>query len=481
MMKAANKQTQSSILALALEGDKLEGAWVRRVNGKLEVRKVFSLALALDPLTADSELVGREIRNHLDAAGIREKHCIAAFPMGWALTIPTRIAEIPEEDVPSFLQIEAERGFPYALETLIVEPSFYRSPNGDRYATQIGVPREHLVRFETVLRFAKLKPLSFGIGLHPLIWPEKNLAEPVVTIDVSGPAVGLVISCGEGLATLRTLQGVVAEETPEKGFKSDAIAREIRISLGQLPGEIRDAIRALRVVGKGDAAKALSTQIVARAESMGLKVEWVKGSTAQQLGLPAAAGDSFGVATTLAARYLASVRSGYEFLPPRTSAWREFANRHSTKKLGWAGAVAASVAVVVGGMFAVQQYQLSGLRARWAVLAPKVEEVEALQQQIRRFRPWFDESFRSLSILKTLTEAFPEDGSVTAKMVEIRETSSVTCSGTARDNQVLYKTMDQLRSAKEIEDLKLDQSKGKSPVQYSFNFRWVEGGRRERQ
>jgi hypothetical protein len=66
-------------------------------------------------------------------------------------------------------------------------------------------------------------------------------------------------------------------------------------------------------------------------------------------------------------------------------------------------------------------------------------------------------------------------------MVEIRETSSVMCSGTARDNQVLYKTMDQLRSAKEIEDLKLDQSKGKSPVQYSFNFRWVEGGSRERQ
>jgi len=57
----------------------------------------------------------------------------------------------------------------------------------------------------------------------------------------------------------------------------------------------------------------------------------------------------------------------------------------------------------------------------------------------------------------------------------------VTCSGTARDNQVLYKTMDQLRSAKEIEDLKLDQSKGKSPVQYIFNFRWVEGGSRERQ
>jgi len=33
-----------------------------------------------------------------------------------------------------------------------------------------------------------------------------------------------------------------------------------------------------------------------------------------------------------------------------------------------------------------------------------------------------------------------------------------------------------LRSTKEIADVKMDQIHGKSPLQFNFNFRWVEGG-----
>ncbi len=72
----------------------------------------FSVSLSLDPLTNDPELVGREIRNHLDAVGIRERHCVVGLPLKWALTTHLEVPELPEADVASFLQIEAERGFP---------------------------------------------------------------------------------------------------------------------------------------------------------------------------------------------------------------------------------------------------------------------------------------------------------------------------------------------------------------------------------
>jgi len=109
-------------------------------------------------------------------------------------------------------------------------------------------------------------------------------------------------------------------------------------------------------------------------------------------------------------------------------------------------------------------------------MAPTVAELEDLQQQIRRFRPWFDESFRSLSILRKVTEAFPEDGVVSAKTFEIREMNSVTCSGIARDDAAFLRLHDQLRAMKEIADLKVDQVKGKTPLQFTFNFRWEPGG-----
>src|SRR5713101_3500873 len=76
----------SGLLGLALDGSRLEGVVLRRTNGSLALQQSFSASLSLDPLTADAELVGREIRNHLDAAGVRENRCVIGLPLKWALT-----------------------------------------------------------------------------------------------------------------------------------------------------------------------------------------------------------------------------------------------------------------------------------------------------------------------------------------------------------------------------------------------------------
>src|SRR6185369_2047703 len=150
---------------------------------------------------------------------------------------------------------------------------------------------------------------------------------------------------------------------------------------------------------------------------------------------------NFSPALSLAARYLARRGGGLEFLPPKVSSWQQFSARYSSRKLVWAGATAGAAALLVAGAFGVQQWQLSRLRSDWAGMAATVTELDDLQQQIRKFRPWFDPSFRSLSILRKLTEAFPEDGVVTAKTFEIHELSSVTCSGVARDNQAFLRML----------------------------------------
>jgi len=141
----------------------------------------------------------------------------------------------------------------------------------------------------------------------------------------------------------------------------------------------------------------------------------------------------------------------------------------------YAAGAAAVLALFVGAAFSVQQVELSRLRDQWAGMAPKVRELETLQQGIKQFRPWFDESFRSLSILRQLSEAFPEEGSVSAKAIEIRESAPVICTGTAKDVQALYKVTDRLRASPDVSDLQMDQVRGsKPPLQFSFNFHWNE-------
>ena len=162
------KQRPSSLLGLSLDGNLLTGVVLRRTNGSLVLVRKFAATLSLDPLTNDPELVGREIQNRLEEADIRERRCVVCVPLSWVLVIQTQLPELPAADLPSFLQLEAERGFPYAPETLLISTSTFRTPGGESYATQAAVPREPLTRLENALKAARLKPVAFSLAITAL-------------------------------------------------------------------------------------------------------------------------------------------------------------------------------------------------------------------------------------------------------------------------------------------------------------------------
>ena len=477
MISLKRQRTRSSLLSLAFDNGRIDGVVVRRSNGSLKIQKTFNAALALNPLTGDPELVGREIRNHLDLAGIRERTCAVCLPLGWALCLQTRIPEMAEADVNSFLEIEAERGFPYGPDALSVGCSRYQSSNADRHATLVAVPRNNLAQLEKALRSAQLKPVSFTLGITALQGPEKESPQGTIALLVGDASVDLQVTCGGGVAALRALEGAIETEGVQKRFYPDLLAREIRITLGQLPAEFRDAVRKVRVFGRAESAQRFANEIRPRLESMGLRVELPQTYPADEFSsrLPAETAPS--PAVSLAAQTLTGATPGFEFLPPRTSSWQQLTARFSSRKLAWVGASAGVALLLVVGAFLVQQWQLSRLQSRWTTMQPMVRELDAMQQRIKQFRPWFDDSFRSLSILRRVTEAFPDDGAVSAKSLEIRDLSTVACSGVARDNQAFFRMLDQLRAARgEVNNLKVDQVRGKTPLQFTFNFQWGEGG-----
>src|SRR5580658_9319077 len=134
----------ASVLGIVLDGNRLEAVVLRRTNGTLQVRQTVSAALALSPLTDDPELVGREIRNHLDTAGVREKHCAVCLPPSWLLTLQTKVPDLPEADRAGFLQLEAERGFHGGPEALFMVHSLFQAGANEQYGTLMAVPRNNL-------------------------------------------------------------------------------------------------------------------------------------------------------------------------------------------------------------------------------------------------------------------------------------------------------------------------------------------------
>ena len=131
-------------------------------------------------------------------------------------------------------------------------------------------------------------------------------------------------------------------------------------------------------------------------------------------------------------------------------------------------------AVLALGVFAWQAFSRWSLRSEWEAMAVDVKALDVVQDRIREFRPWYDESYRNLTILTRVTECFPDNGSVTARSVEIHGTTTqtVSISGTARDNASLLRTLDQLRKVKEVQAVKVEQIRGKVPAQFTFTFRW---------
>jgi hypothetical protein len=460
-----------TVLGLALDGSRLDGVVLKRTNGSLQKLQSFSATLALDPLTAAPELVGREIRNHLDAAGVRERNCVLGLPLKWVLTAQTELpAGLADADAASLLQLEAEKGFHADAATLQISDSRSVLTDGKKSVLLAGVPNAHLGTLEQVLAAAKLKPASFGLGIAAL---EKT--DAVLTLVIGENQIALQITAGGGVAALRSLDGAVENEGGRQNLRAEVVAREVRITLGQLPAEVRGAVKRIRIFGARDLAQHLADELELKFAPAGLSVEIVSTYAPNQFGVTLPVDAPVSAAFSLAANVLVERKPAFDFLPPKANVLELLVKKYSSGKFGKAGAIAAGVAAIVLGIFLFQQIQLWSLRAQWSKISVKVGELQAVQDNIRQYRPWYDSSFQNLSILRQLSLAFPEDGSVTAKNIDIRG-GAVTCAGTARDYAALLAMQSKLRAATGVADVKLEQVRGKAPMQFVFGFNYNNNG-----
>jgi len=459
------KKRAQSVLGLSFSDGQLRAFHVTRAKGGLEVVKAASATLTLDLLHPEAELVGREIKNHLDEAGIRERHCVVGLPPRWVMSQHTKVPELGADDTASFLQIEAEKGFPVDPAQLQIARSFQRSTAG-AFVTQLAVRREQLEQLGAVLKAAGLKPVSYSLGLAMLpqaIAPAGSGGRISVAVDPAG--VTFLVAAGGGIAAFRTCEASIESDAGEKIVNGAAVARELRITFEQVPAELRSEVRELFLTGE-------TTMVRQLAESLG---DWAKGA-----GLTIVRGDlpeknlAAEIAEKLAGHWLEGSPLELEFLPPHPGQWALLMARYNSKRLATAGFAVAGLAVLVVGAFAWQEFRRWSLRSEWGGMQVQVTALDAVQARIREFRPWYDTSLRSLSIMKRVTECFPDNGSVTAKTFEVHGNAIaiVTISGTMRDRESLLRVQEALHKAKEVQGLKVEQIRGKTPMQFNLTFRW---------
>ncbi len=464
-----------SVLGLALEGGRLEAVVLKRVNGTLQVRQSVSASLALSPLTDDPELVGREIRNALDTAGIRERRCAVCLPTSWLLTLQTKVPELSEADRAGFLQLEGERGFHSGPEALFIVHSLFQADAKEQCATLMAVPRNNLNTLERVLRAAKLKPVTFGLGISAL-QPAGGDTQRVLTLLVRNSAIDLQVSGGGGIVALRSLDGAIEVAGAQKRIASELIAREIRITLGQLPGALAEGPGKIRIVGQGEMTRQFVHEISPRLTAMGLAVETSEKASDAAFDKALPSDLTASAALALAAAWVRGADTTPEFLPPKVQPWQLWMSKGlSTRKLIWIGEAAGAVVACVLLAFGIQQWQLSGLRGKWAKMQPQVTELTALQDQIKEFRDYYDAASREVNIWATLAQLFPRDSSVSLKTLEVRDQNNVTCTGVAQDNDAFVKVFGKISDATNQISNVHPETQGQKPMKFTLSFQWIGG------
>jgi hypothetical protein len=467
------KQRPQSVLGLSCHDGRLGAVLLARSKSGLETVQTASAALSLDLLQPEAALVGREIANHLDAAGIRERTCVIAVPAAWVMTQHSALPDLPPADLDSLLQIEAEQGFPCDPGQLQIARSIQRS-GAAAYVTQLAVRREHLDRLGAVAKAAGLKPVSLSLGRYESAGPtsagaSSTESDAQITVALDSSTATLMVAVGGGIAALRTCQAAIESEAGERVANGAAVARELRITYEQVPAGLRGQLR--RLVLCGD--EALVGQLVERLGSWAAAV----GLTLVRPTGPAE-GLEQAVAREVAAGWLAPRGPRIEFLPPRRSRWEAMMARYNSKRLAATGAAAGALIALTLGVFGWQEVRLWSLRSEWEGMRAQVADLKTVQDQIRTYRPWYDRSSPDLRILARVTQCFPENGSLTAKSFDVHQTTAATTvsiSGTARDGQALLRTQEKLRKAGEIQGLKVESISGKMPAQFTLTFRWVGG------
>ncbi|MDB6055177.1 MAG: hypothetical protein JWN25_2700 [Verrucomicrobiales bacterium] len=478
-MKWVNKRRPNSALGLTIDGHALHAVFVKISRDTIEVEKDVSTQLKTDLLSHDPAIVGREIKDFLKASGINEKNCMVGLPLNWAFSVHSKLPALEAEDVADFLQLEAERGFPTPVDELQTTLTNYTSPNGEPYATQVGVSRSHLKKLQEVLTAAGLKPTSFALAIAALPGALPKAGSSVITALVGENRIDLLIAFGTSIVSIRTIEMAFDDQNIDIRANGEMIFRELRITLGQLPRDISGKIDQINLFGNNPKISGFLEVLKQKLSPMGMTVRHIQSYSGTEGSPKISTSVKVSPEAGLAARRLSQKPDEYwEYLEAPPSFWSKVSTRYSSRQLVYPVTGAAAVALLLIGMFGYQQYQLTQLRAEWAGMKKNVDQYDALQGEMRKYRPWFSSTSPNLTILARMSEAFPEAGSVSAKTVDIRNSANVSCSGVATDKNSLYKTLAALRALNQIDSLALDSLKGsKAPVQFTFNFHWSESSK----
>jgi len=436
-----------SVLALAIESKRIAVSLVRSEGTTTQL----SVDVTTEALLENPAQAGTELAAALEVAGIRERRCALCLPPSWALTASADLPEVSPDDLRSYFELRAEREFSTADLRLAFNRYFL--PDGTERATLAALPLKRMEAMETFLQSAGCHLVSLSLALYGSL----AKAEPTLHLLVQENHTDAIVTCGGGVAALRTLPSASDPVT---------FAREIRITMGRLPEPVRQSVQHARIAGPQEPG----LRPILEHAGFDPIVEETGGDT--------------NPAVECAERFLREAPVPFEFLVPEPSRWPAALERLNTRRGRQIAAAAVAILLLPLILFSIRSRIENSLSTEWDSMKNNVAELDVLQQKLRQFRPWFEPAPQKLRALETLISAFPERGEIWTRAIQITNFTEkngvaapggalkVTVSGFARSSAILQGLQDRLPKQPGVSLLRLQQIRGNNPIQFSLTFRW---------
>ncbi|MGB8355275.1 MAG: hypothetical protein WCD79_15360 [Chthoniobacteraceae bacterium] len=445
-------------LALTLESERVAVSVLSEQEGSDGVFQTFSIPVGSDEISREPEKAGAMLAAALNEAQVRHRAAVVRIPPGWAMTASIDLPDVSAEDLRSYLELSAEREFPVAVSDLRLAHSPYTMPDGRRRATLAAVPAKRIEAVGKMLAAAGCRPVSISLSLYECL----STSKPTLYFLANGTHTDVVITAGGGVVSMRSLAGLThSDEVP---FDPVSFYREIRITLGRLPEPIRQQLGDARFGGTPSSARRLFTETRDSLRKLGIENAGLDSNIVE--------GKSDAATVQTVESFLSGQPVPFEFIVPEVNRWQVMLQRFDSKRHRLiVGGVVCFLVLPLLVLF-IRHEQENHLENEWNDMKRNVAELDGLQQKIHQFRPWFEPEPQILKIMESVIAAFPDQGDVWAKSIQVTDGNKLTCTGFARNQAVLLALLERLRALPGVNDLQRGPMRGDNPVQFSFTCKW---------
>jgi hypothetical protein len=470
------------VLGLALDERSIVAAEVRLTSGGREVKRAAEFVFPAESSLQDPAALGSALGQFLRQNGFSARHAVVGLPAKWLMVRQEDVPAVSAESLAGMLMIQAERAFSLDVSDLALDCAGPVGVLQGGKVLLVAALRKALDQVMTAMRAARVKVLGVGSTAMTLAWAAgQSDSAPSVVLYMGPNTAELAVRAG---GTIRLLRHVPAGASA--AGRPDAAAVEHRLAL--TAEEMRRVISLLPGLGAAqpgdvtvwDGAGLDADALVGLVKDLGLPAR--QPEDLSPLGLSASVEQPcrFAAAAALGAAGLKPGLLPVDFMHSRLAVRRRSPLRRT---VAWAAAVGG--ACVLAGLFlafdlGTRTHDVEELKQKLEAMKPDIEAARSLVERVSTARGWYDRRPEFLDCLLDLDLAFPEEGSVWASTLVLKEDMRGIVSGKAVNEQVALQVMDNLMASpafKDVKPIQMGESRGSSrEVSFSLSFLYVGAG-----